>query len=313
MIKWVRDLIVFDMENRVFFGKLMLFGEYSIIHGSPALLMPVRDVRCSWDFISEKTGMSAVVSNRNLLSYAEYLRNDAQLSRTIDTDRFISEIDDGLYLKSDIPSGYGMGSSGALVAAVYDRFAFKKDLSHMELKSVFAKMENKFHGNSSGIDPLQCYIGQPFVLNADNSLLMLDNGFMAQNIHLFLVDTKVKGHTGPLVMYFERQRGSTDYLNRFENEYVPCVSECIHNLVAGDADKFFDSLSRLSELQLKLLEPMIPDMIKPLFNVHNRDFRFGIKILGSGGGGYMLGFTDNREKTQYLLDGMRYQTVWIEK
>ena len=32
----------------------------------------------------------------------------------------------GLFFKSNIPQGYGLGSSGAMVAAFYDRYAKKK-------------------------------------------------------------------------------------------------------------------------------------------------------------------------------------------
>ena len=35
-------------------------------------------------------------------------------------------ISDGMYFDSSIPRGYGVGSSGALVAAIYDRYSLDK-------------------------------------------------------------------------------------------------------------------------------------------------------------------------------------------
>lgn len=299
------------MNRRTFFGKLMLFGEYSIIHGSSALLMPMESVTAEWDYIGF-ADKSAVSSNKSLLRFADYLEKNDKLSQVIDTEAFKTELSRGLYLKSTIPNGYGLGSSGALVAAVYDSFARDKSEDYAWLKGLFAKMENCFHGNSSGIDPLQCYVGKPFVMSPDKKLTVLNNNFISNDLHLFLVDTQTNGHTGPLVMYFEEQRRNERYLNRFQNDYVPCVSSCISNLVNSHTDAFFASMNQLSKLQIELLNPMIPASVKPLFESETISCRLATKILGSGGGGYMLGFTDNKETTQYLLSEMRYKAVWIK-
>src|SRR5690625_6608275 len=84
-----------------------------------------------------------------------------------------SDIEEGMYFDSIIPQGYGVGSSGALVAAIYERYALNKieieqEISKeiiSELKEVFSKMESFFHGTSSGIDPLICYLNLQFLIN----------------------------------------------------------------------------------------------------------------------------------------------------
>ena len=45
---------------------------------------------------------------------------------TFDFDKLDSDLQNGMYFDSSIPQGYGVGSSGALVAAFYDRYAFNK-------------------------------------------------------------------------------------------------------------------------------------------------------------------------------------------
>ena len=55
-----------------------------------------------------------------------------------------------MYFDSSIPQGYGVGSSGALVAAIYDKYAHDKitvleNLTReklLQLKSIFAQMES---------------------------------------------------------------------------------------------------------------------------------------------------------------------------
>ncbi len=107
----------------------------------------------------------AIESNRHLSDYLPYLKDLQEKAGSwdkLDLDRFESDIKNGLYFESNIPQGYGIGSSGALVAAIYDQYLInpnknRKILTGMEisnLKEIFSRMESYFHGVSSGLDPL---------------------------------------------------------------------------------------------------------------------------------------------------------------
>ena len=41
-------------------------------------------------------------------------------------ERLDADLEKGMYFDSSIPMGYGVGSSGAIVAAIYDRYADHK-------------------------------------------------------------------------------------------------------------------------------------------------------------------------------------------
>ena len=65
-----------------------------------------------------------------------------------------------MYFDSSIPQGYGVGSSGALVAAIYDQYALNKitvleNLTKDKLVQLKQSLQqwNLFHGKSSGLDP----------------------------------------------------------------------------------------------------------------------------------------------------------------
>lgn len=277
------------MKSKKYNGKVILFGEYSMIFGADALLVPCRDTSAEWDFCSKNPDYKMVNSNRNLNKFLSYLKEN-DFDDILELSSFEEDIKSGLYLKSDIPSGYGLGSSGALVAAVYDHYGKDNNLNPLVLKSIFAKMENCFHSSSSGNDPLQCYFGQPFVISKDGFKL-LDNNFLNPEIKVFLIDSGIKSTTGPLVSYFKECRNDAKYMNIFENEYVPCVKKCIDTMIHSDTDAFFAAVGELSNLQTRLLKPMIPESIMPLFAAARNDRRFCIKISGSGGGGFFIAFT----------------------
>lgn len=296
------------MSERIYHSKVILFGEYSMIFDATALMVPLNRFSAQWRNASHLSP-EAAASNASLKRFADYLSSLDEAKNILDIQRFDHELNHNLYLDSDVPSGYGLGSSGVLVAAVYDRYAPCKSDDLLQLKTLFGKMESFFHGSSSGIDPLQCYVGKPFRITAEGVTLLPDD-FIPDDIHVFLADTGKKSNTKPLVQYFKTKREDPSYLVGFQSNYVPCVTACIEHLIKGEKSGFFASLHQLTDGQLKFLRPMITDNSIDLF-LERPDFNIGFKISGSGGGGYVLGFTDDIEKTKAFMEG--YDLIWVEE
>ena len=294
------------MRDR-YYSKVILFGEYSMIFDATALMIPLKRFSAQWQLPQSRNLSASFQSNHNLKHFRDYLAGNETLSSLLDIQSLSKDLDEGLFLASNVPSGYGLGSSGTLVAAVYDRYAVQKNNDYLQLKTLFGLMESHFHGSSSGIDPLQCYLGQPFKITPDG-VKMLSDDFLRKDIHICLIDTKIKSNTKPLVDHFKQQREDADFLSRFQNEYVPCVTSCINSMVEGNKDQFFNSLKQLTKGQLEFLRPMITDNTLALFTT-DFDFNFGVKISGSGGGGYVLGFTDDVEKASALLKD--FEVIWL--
>ncbi len=286
------------MRDR-YYSKVILFGEYSMIFDATALMIPLKRFSAQWQLPLSFNRTASLPSNQSLKRFCQYLSENEALSSLFDFQTLRRDLDEGLFLASNVPSGYGLGSSGTLVAAVYDRYAIQKTDDYLQLKTLFGKTESHFHGSSSGIDPLQCYLGQPFKITPEGVQLLTDD-FLKKDIHICLIDTKIKSNTKPLVNHFKAQRENHDFLNRFQSEYVPCVSSCINSMIDGDKELFFKSLNQLTKGQLQFLRPMITENTLDLFTT-GFDFNFGVKISGSGGGGYVLGFTDDVVKTNKLL------------
>ena len=269
-----------------------------MIFDSTALMVPLKQFSAQWRFASHLLAQGSAASNASLQRFADYI-STLDIADLFDLQRFNHELYYNLFLDSNVPSGYGLGSSGTLVAAVYDAYAKQKTDDYLQLKEIFGKMESYFHGSSSGIDPLQCYLGQPFKITP-KGLEILNDEFLNKSIHICLIDTKIKSNTKPLVNHFKKQRNDADFLKRFQKEYVPQVKSCINTMISGDNELFFKSLKQLTQGQLEFLRPMITDNTLGLFTA-DYDFHFGVKISGSGGGGYVLGFTDDVEKANELL------------
>ena len=290
-----------------YYSKVILFGEYSMIFDATALMIPLTKFSAQWRFASHLDASGGAASNASLQRFADYLSTMDVVKDIIDIQRLNHDLHFNLFLDSNVPSGYGLGSSGTLVAAVYDGYAKKKMDDLLQLKMLFGKMESYFHGSSSGIDPLQCYLGKPFKITPEGVQLLSDD-FLKNGIRICLIDTKIKSNTKPLVDHFKQQREDAEFLSRFQSEYVPCVTSCIDSMIQDDTNLFFKSLKQLTKRQTEFLRPMITDNTLDMFT-SDYEFNFGVKISGSGGGGYVLGFTDDIERASAMLKD--YEVIWL--
>ena len=113
------------MKGPLFYAKILLFGEYGIIKDSKGLAIPFNSYKGALKTAQNLTG-EAKKSNESLNIFYNYLKNlDTELV-SFDLDSLKEDISSGMYFDSSIPQGYGIGSSGALVASIYDKYAKDK-------------------------------------------------------------------------------------------------------------------------------------------------------------------------------------------
>jgi mevalonate kinase len=261
-------------------------------------------------------------SNLELRKFLKYLKNNAcQYDVLIDLIAFEKDIQNGLYFESSIPESYGLGSSGALCASVYKKYGIKpignsKKLKNGEiirLKTVLAQLEAGFHGRSSGLDPLNSYLKVPLLIHNQNEIeqVSLPGKKFGEDSAIFLINTQKSGNTEPLVRSFLKNCENKEFTNLMEQELIPMNDKCIQELVKGNADSFFSILSQLSEFQLTNFKSMIPENFLDLWEEGLSSQQFWLKLCGSGGGGYLLGFTRNYSTTKDLLLEKGYDIVTV--
>lgn len=202
------------MKGPLFYSKILLFGEYGIIKDSKGLSIPYNFFKGALK-TDENPSESAQKSNsslREFIGYLEMIQKNSPELVTFDFDTLKNDVASGMYFDSSIPQGYGVGSSGALVAAIYDKYALDKitileNLTReklLTLKEIFGKMESFFHGKSSGLDPLNSYLSLPILINSQDNIE--STSIPAQNFDgkgaVFLLDSGSTGETAPMVQIF---------------------------------------------------------------------------------------------------------------
>lgn len=308
------------LKDPLFYAKILLFGEYSIIEDSMGLSIP-------YNFYQGRLKKSDLQSaeerssNHHLQRYCDYLKElDAsdELLCQIDTNQFEKDIQEGLFFDSNIPQGFGVGSSGALCAALYNNYAIdgmmnNKDLRKNEisrLKAIFAQLESYFHGKSSGIDPLICYLNIPLLIKSktDIGTVGLPNSLEGKGA-IFLIDSGSPGETEPLVNLFMENLKKEGFRKMIRDQFVTYNNRCIQSFLKSDVKALFYDLKNLSQFLLEHFRPMIPSVFHQLWKQGLETNAFYLKLCGSGGGGFILGFTENLEDARLALKGYKLEVI----
>jgi len=307
------------MRGPLFYSKILLFGEYGIIKDSKGLSIPYNFYKGAL-IIPEQQTQQTIESNGQLRGFCDYLsKNQTEALSSFDLDQMNSDLDKGMYFDSSIPQGYGVGSSGALVAAIYDRYALDKitvleNLTRdklLALKAVFAQMESFFHGKSSGLDPLNSYLSLPILINSQEHIEPA--GIPSQSNSgggVFLLDSGMTGETAPMVQLFMEKMKNEGFRSMLKNEFVRYTDQCVEDFLNGDVSSLFGNIKRLSKVVLDHFQPMIPKQFHQLWQLGLDTNAYYLKLCGSGGGGYMLGFTQDLAKAKSVLKDYKLEVVY---
>jgi mevalonate kinase len=310
------------MKGPLFYSKILLFGEYGIIQDSKGLSIP-------YNFYNGalKTDLNpsteAISSNGHLKRFVSHLKNLAVEQPSLvqfDLVTLEQDVNNGMYFDSSIPQGYGVGSSGALVAAIYDKYAQNKitvleNLTReklLELKTIFSQMESFFHGKSSGLDPLNSYLSIPILINSKDNIEA--TGIPTQSLDgkgaVFLIDSGIVGETAPMVNIFMENLKDQGFRNMLKTQFVKYTDSCVENFLGGDMKSLFANTKKLSKVVLSHFKPMIPEEFHTIWQKGIDTNDYYLKLCGSGGGGYILGFTEDLERAKASLKDYKLEVVY---
>ena len=307
------------MKGPLFYSKILLFGEYGIIKDSKGLSIPYNFYKGALKITDVNTPF-AKDSNAKLFKFYNYLKNLNSSIVNFNLDKFHSDLKLGMYFDSSIPEGYGVGSSGALVAAVYDYYANNKitvleNLTReklLKLKDIFSTMESFFHGKSSGLDPLNSYLSIPILINSKKDIKV--TGIPSQQRDgegaVFLLVSGEVSTTAPMINIFMEKMKKDGFRKMLNNQFIKYTNSCVEDFLNGDLSSLFQNTKKLSKVVFDNFKPMIPNKYHSLWKKGIDNDSYFLKLCGSGGGGYILGFTKNIEKAKKELNGHKIEVVY---
>ena len=305
------------MKGPLFYSKILLFGEYGIIEDSKGLSIPYNFFNGALKFSKVETKDSKK-SNKILLQFHKYLSGIPDID--LELNKFEKDLSKGIFFDSSIPQGYGVGSSGAIVAAVYDKYAkgrikISENLNRnklVDLRNIFSKMESFFHGKSSGLDPLNSYLSIPILIESKNKIDV--TGIPIQKVNgegaIFLLDSGQMGSTATMVEIFMKKMKDEGFRKMLNAKFIKYTNSCVDSFLKGDLKNLFKNTKILSGIVFENFKPMIPNKFHKIWKTGIESGSYFLKLCGSGGGGYILGFAPNIEKAKKDLSGYNLEVVY---
>ena len=297
-------------------SKIMLAGEYGVVVGGSALTIPFHRFQAKIRSVNDTPpGKEAEVQQS--LKYIQLLYQFIQslpegtFHAPPDMDKFAENLQT-YWLDLNIPIGFGLGSSGAVSAAIYDMFfPSSNTLTFEQQKEDLASIESYFHGKSSGVDALTCFARTALRFHTSGKIekVKFDAMDLPGGYRFFLLNSGEKFDTGPLVQHFLSELKNPDFKRSIEEEYLPLNQKLIETLL-GEREADPGLLVRLlSDYQFKNFSKMIPETMLDLWIEGQVSNEYYLKLNGSGGG-FMLGIT-HKSSIELLEERWGEALIWV--
>ena len=294
-------------------AKVLLFGEHIINRQANGLAIPTARFSASFDFIQQTSTEDAMLSNKAIQALAAYIMYEPYLCTVYNTNQLLDDLERGLYFESDFPQGYGMGSSGAIVAAICREYRstpiHKRDIH--ALKAELALIESHFHGRSSGLDPLVCFLNQAVLIESGQVSKIFDlKKPKGTHFKIFLLNTAIPRSTSPWVNLFIEKCKDKKFEQMLNESLIKANNLCIQSLLKSNYASFWKSLKLISQLQYDYMPEFIPDAYEKVWQQGLTYNDYYLKLCGAGGGGFILGFCKKDTDLKSLFSG--YEVIDIE-
>ncbi len=305
-------------------SKILLFGEYAVLHDGMALVIPCNKYYGKFEFSAPSdNNKHAIQSNEYLRKFCAFISRNMDEKFVLEVKKFEHELEQGLFFKSNIPQGYGLGSSGALVAAIVLRYLVKAKHLKDELKVVtFQKIselkkglgnyESYFHGVSSGLDPLSSILNEPILYKGSHDIITtkLPEPSTAKNNVIFLLDTNVPRTTSKMMGMFNSLYSQQEFKEKFKQHIIQNNNTAIQNFLDNNISDFYKSMYNLSSFQLQYMKDFFPESLQKEIAKGLDNGDYFLKLCGAGGGGFVLGFTNNWVATQQKLKDYTLEEIY---
>ena len=126
-----------------------------------------------------------------------------------------------------------------------------------------------------------------------------------------MVDSGEIGKTAPMISLFMENMKNEAFNNLIIERFIRYSDACIENFINGNINLLFTNIKSLSKFVLKNLKPMIPNTFHQLWKTGIDSETYYLKLCGSGGGGFILGFTEDFEKAQKKLKDYPLKLVYL--
>ena len=287
-------------------GKIILFGEHFVVHGTKAILAAIdKRVTVTSTFTENKTikvnsqlGTLEVPISSSYEEVKSEFRPFVYLAnKIINSNQNVNGLE--VTIDSDIPIGVGLGSSSACcVAAAASISELFKELSSEEILNISIEAEKTIFPDTSGADCTVCTYGGMIEYEQFTGTKKIDNTF---ELNLVIANSMIPHTTKNSVERVSKfKENDEERFSQLCDLETKLIDEVIIAMKNNDATtlglKMSENQKYLEEIQVS--NDTLRNMISSL-----NEISLGSKITGAGDGGCIIALVndDNMDKVPALL------------
>ncbi|KFM20604.1 Mevalonate kinase protein [Marine Group I thaumarchaeote SCGC AAA799-D07] len=287
-------------------GKIILFGEHFVVHGTPAILAAIdRRVTVTSTFTNNKTikinselgTIEVPISSSHEEVKSEFRPFVYLANKIINSNQNVNGLE--ITINSDIPIGVGLGSSSACcVATAASISELFRELSSEEILNISIEAEKTIFPNTSGADCTVCTYGGMIKYEQFTGTKKIDNTF---DLNLIIANSMIPHTTKTSVENVSKfKKNDEERFSQLCDLETKLIDEVVIAMKNNDATtlglKMSENQKYLEEIQIS--NNTLRDMISSLNKIS-----LGSKITGAGDGGCIIALVrdENIEKVPSLL------------
>jgi mevalonate kinase len=282
-------------------GKIILFGEHFVVHGTKAILAAIdKRVTVTSAFTENKTikvnsqlGTLEVPISSSYEEVKSEFRPFVYLAnKIINSNQNVNGLE--VTIDSDIPIGVGLGSSSACcVAAAASISELFKELSSEEILNISIEAEKTIFPDTSGADCTVCTYGGMIEYEQFTGTKKIDNTF---ELNLVIANSMIphttKNSVERVSKFKENDEERFSQLCDLETKLIDEVIVAMkNNDVTTLGLKMSENQKYLEEIQVS--NDTLRDMISSL-----NEISLGSKITGAGDGGCIIALIKDENMDQ---------------
>jgi len=284
-------------------GKIILFGEHFVVHGTKAILAAIdKRVTVTSTFTDNKTikvnsqlgTIEVPISSSHEEVKSEFRPFVYLANKIINSEQNVSGLE--ITIDSDIPIGVGLGSSSACcVAATASISELFNELSSEEILKMSIEAEKTIFPDTSGADCTVCTYGGMIEYP---SIKKIGNTF---DLNLLIANSMIPHNTKNSVEKVNKfKENNEERFSQLCDLETKLIDEVITAMKNNDTTTFGLKISEnqkyLEEIQVS--NDTLRDMISYL-----KEISLGTKITGAGDGGCIIALVkdENMDKVPALL------------
>ena len=287
-------------------GKIILFGEHFVVHGTPAILAAIdKRVTVTTTFTENKTlkinsqlgTLEVPISSSHEEAKSEFKPFIYLANKMINSHQDVNGLE--ITIDSDIHIGVGLGSSSACcIAATASIFGLFKEISSEEILKMSIEAEKTIFPDTSGADCTVCTYGGIIEYDKINGSKKNTD---ASNLNLLIANSMIphstKRSVGKVSKFKEGDEDRFSQLCVLETKLIDEV-----NLALKNKDLITLGL-KMSENQKYLEEIQVSNDTLRYMISSLKEISLGAKITGAGDGGCIIALVkdENLDKVPALL------------